>query len=262
MKILITGVNGLVGSIIKESLSTDYEVVGVDIEEMDIRNIYLVHNVFVQHTFDVVIHCAALKDINESFIYKENYFKTNVIGTQNLLEIADKYKVPKFIFMSSNSICFSRNPYTFFKEISEYDVLNRKYGIGICLRLESVLRTFGVYSVNKTSLLDNMLRTYYGYKEVFELYGNNQRRFITPELLTNKIIDVLDINTNQIVSFESPICISTYHILCLFQEHIGKINYCISERDWETNLIQDDLNVNLYIQALQKIKNLPLKFLI
>ena len=47
---------------------------------------------------DYVVHLAALADIVPSIQQPEKYFRANVAGTLNLLEILRKTKVKKFIY--------------------------------------------------------------------------------------------------------------------------------------------------------------------
>ncbi|NDB86888.1 MAG: NAD-dependent epimerase/dehydratase family protein, partial [Alphaproteobacteria bacterium] len=52
---------------------------------------------------DVIFHMAALADIVPSINNPEDYYKSNVQGTLNLLEKARKHKVKKFIYAASSS---------------------------------------------------------------------------------------------------------------------------------------------------------------
>lgn len=51
---------------------------------------------------DVVIHTAALKHVPICEYNKDETFKTNVLGTQNLIKAAIKNKVKKFLFISTD----------------------------------------------------------------------------------------------------------------------------------------------------------------
>lgn len=261
MNILLTGASGLVGSILKDGLK-EHTIIELDIKSgLDIRNKVSIEHVFESNTIDCVIHAAALKDINESFVRTDDYYQTNVVGTRNLIELADKYNVGKFIFMSSGSIVFSRNPYTFFKEISEHEVLNRKVGSGICLRLVSVLKTFGVYQVNQTSLIDNMLRVLHGKLDVFKLFSNTMRKFVTPEQVVNKIRILVLNDKNSIARFEDCICINTKQVLEIFIRVFGNIKHEIVEhRHWESNIETGVRNVHLMENVLKDMKHLPVVF--
>ena len=70
----------------------------------DIRNEFILNNIFVKHKIDAVIHFAALKYINESFIHKKEYFDVNVNGTLNLMTVMKKNNVKNIIFSSSAAV--------------------------------------------------------------------------------------------------------------------------------------------------------------
>jgi UDP-glucose 4-epimerase len=59
---------------------------------------------FATHTFDFVIHFAALKSVSESNKYPLDYYKNNVCGSINLFSVMDKYGVKKIIFSSSATV--------------------------------------------------------------------------------------------------------------------------------------------------------------
>lgn len=120
MKFAVTGGAGFVGSnIVKLLVKENHEVIVIDnmhtgkkenleeiidkIEfcELDIRNILELENKIKD--VDGIFHEAALTIVQESFIMKEEYYDVNVKGTENIFEIAKKYKI-KVVFASSSSI--------------------------------------------------------------------------------------------------------------------------------------------------------------
>lgn len=113
MKILVTGGSGFIGSHLVPVLSKNHEVFNLDIVKpnfesnakfinCDIRNYEKLQDLFNQNisTLDVIIHLAALTR-EQMYGKEESYFKTNVEGTLNLLKLAQKNNIKKFIFPSS-----------------------------------------------------------------------------------------------------------------------------------------------------------------
>ncbi|XP_011704546.1 PREDICTED: UDP-glucose 4-epimerase [Wasmannia auropunctata] len=70
----------------------------------DITNISDLRSVFQQHTFHCVIHFAALKAVGESCQKPLEYYKVNVSGTINLLQVMRENNVKRFIYSSSATV--------------------------------------------------------------------------------------------------------------------------------------------------------------
>lgn len=142
-RILVTGAEGFVGShlvrILKETLNmvipTCYPALrpkrGKYID-LDIMNIDMVREVFKSHNPDIVFHLAAISSVAKSFIDRILTYNTNIIGTINLLEVAQSLnKKIKFIFVSTcevygggedlkeDSLINLKNPYAVSKYAGE-----------------------------------------------------------------------------------------------------------------------------------------------
>ncbi len=68
----------------------------------DIRDRKRLAEVFDEHRPDVVFHAAALKHLPLLEMHGEEGWKTNVWGTQNLLELAVKHDVDRFVNVSTD----------------------------------------------------------------------------------------------------------------------------------------------------------------
>ena len=79
--------------------------------EGDIRDQKLVAEIFASHTFDAIVHLAAMAGVRASIDNPHVYYDVNVTGTLNLLEVAvgrmsgkEKPKsMPTFVFASTSS---------------------------------------------------------------------------------------------------------------------------------------------------------------
>lgn len=179
MNILVTGGAGFIGSHVVNALEQRGDtVVIIDnfndyynplykrdninsfgttaIYEMDICDLKKLTEVFQQHQLDCIIHLAARAGIRPSILQPELYRDVNIIGTNNLAELAVRYHVPQFIFGSSSSVYGNSNhtPYvetdTSGEPISPYaatklaaetllSVLAKQAGINVtCLRFFTV----------------------------------------------------------------------------------------------------------------------------
>jgi UDP-glucose 4-epimerase len=72
--------------------------------EGDICDANFLHDFFQNHHIDLVVHFAALKSVPESIRDPFNYYRNNVAGTLNLLNIMKQFGVKYFLFSSSASI--------------------------------------------------------------------------------------------------------------------------------------------------------------
>lgn len=74
----------------------------------DICDKYLVDKIFTNHNIDYVINFAAESHVDRSFSLSEDFFKTNVLGTLNLLETAKRhwkdFSKHKFIQISTDEV--------------------------------------------------------------------------------------------------------------------------------------------------------------
>ena len=120
MKILITGIAGLLGSRLADWIisNTDCQVIGIDNlsggfaenvnKKAKFYNIDLAHgdieSVFKAHNPDIVYHFAAYAAEGLSpFIRRFNY-ENNLIASINLINCSIKYDVNRFVFASSMSV--------------------------------------------------------------------------------------------------------------------------------------------------------------
>jgi len=129
-RILITGGAGFIGSHLAETLiEEDYEILIVDnldhyynpnlkrrnisllidkrnvhFHEADILRPDLLTPIFSDNCPDVIIHLAALPGVLPSMKSPQKYYRMNVQGTLNMLDLARQYNVKRFIFGSSSSV--------------------------------------------------------------------------------------------------------------------------------------------------------------
>ena len=125
--VLVTGAAGSIGSEIVRKLSEHraHQIVCVDFSESalydlqqelkakhpdlhyhfilaDIRNAELMENIFSTHQPDFIYHAAAYKHVPLMELYPWEAVQTNVFGTVNIVNLAVKHQVKKFVFISSD----------------------------------------------------------------------------------------------------------------------------------------------------------------
>jgi UDP-glucuronate 4-epimerase len=72
--------------------------------KVDIRDYAALKQIFADHHFDAIIHLAAKAGVRPSVSEPLTYTEVNVNGTMNLLDLAERNGVGKFIFGSSSSV--------------------------------------------------------------------------------------------------------------------------------------------------------------
>lgn len=112
-KVLVTGATGFLGKyLIEELLNNDYEVVAQGRKENVLSDIKEKYNVKilkcsldeiknVELKVDYVIHAAALSTVWGKW---EDFYNSNVIGTENVIDFCKKNSVKRLVYVSSPSI--------------------------------------------------------------------------------------------------------------------------------------------------------------
>jgi UDP-glucuronate 4-epimerase len=199
MHVLVTGGAGFIGSHVVDSLLADgVEVTVLDnfdsfydrqVKERNIRE-HLSHQRYrllegdlrdadslnrqLTTRFDAIVHLAAMAGVRPSIERPLTYQDVNVRGTQNLLEIAARQKIPHFVFASSSSV-YGVNPRVPWSE-DDY-----------------VLQPISPYASTKVSgeLLGHVYSHLYGFRFIalrfFTVYGPRQR----PDLAIHKFAKLI-----------------------------------------------------------------------
>lgn len=120
MNILVTGGAGYIGSAtaaklaeighkvtVLDSLVTGHiEAVpaGAAFLQADLGDESALERAFGEHSFDAIMHFAAFIEAGESMKDPGKFLRNNLVNTLNLLNIATKYKVDKFVFSSTAAV--------------------------------------------------------------------------------------------------------------------------------------------------------------
>ena len=106
-KLLITGMSGLIGNVLRKTLSDNYELTALNRRavpvvrtfQSDISNLDSIQEAFIAQ--DVVIHLAAMSTTEAGW---DDIQKHNVSGTYNVFEASRRAKVKRVIFASSGAV--------------------------------------------------------------------------------------------------------------------------------------------------------------
>ena len=126
-KILVTGGAGYIGShTMIDLIDAGFDVVSIDnfinsnadtytkvknithknilSYDTDLCNLEELDSIFSQNHFAAIIHFAALKSVGDSVENPLLYYRNNLVGLINLLQLQKKYTIKNLIFSSSCSV--------------------------------------------------------------------------------------------------------------------------------------------------------------
>jgi dTDP-glucose 4,6-dehydratase len=146
VKVLVTGAAGFIGSNLVHLIAQErpeWSVVALDLltyagnlknlealltpkrrvsfSKTDICDIAAIQELFARETFDLVFHLAAESHVDRSILSSLEFVKTNVMGTQILLDAARQHKVSRFVHISTDEVYGSLGPTGAFVETTPLD---------------------------------------------------------------------------------------------------------------------------------------------
>jgi len=175
MTILVTGGAGFIGSNFLHRLvnETDEEIICIDkltyaadwhnipdpvkFYTVDIASKDACDYVFSKHKIKTIFHLAAESHVDNSIKDCSEFIYSNIIGTVNLLNLAVKYEVEKFIHISTDEVYGSilkgsftektlydpRNPYSASKASSDHFVMAYHNTYGIPVNITNCSNNYG-----------------------------------------------------------------------------------------------------------------------
>jgi len=194
MKVLITGSNGLLGQHLVPLFVADeqYEVIaagrgvnrlpsreGYTYESVNLRTALSVQQLLEKHRPDIIIHTAAMTQVDECERNKDACWDTNVAATRYLLQAAEQYR-PFFVFLSTDFV---------------FDGLDGPY------REEDLPNPLSYYGASKVAaerMVKNsqlpwaIVRTVLVYGTAIDLQRNNIISWVKNNLQQGKKIKVVD----------------------------------------------------------------------
>jgi len=167
MKYFITGINGFIGfSLAKKLVDIGHTVSGIDdmnkyydvalkvarqrileddyevnvhygdiVKKHDAYDMYSLDECIKHEKPDVVIHLAGYAGIRNSIENPETYISSNINGTQNVIDVCEKYKIQQVLYASTSSVMANNtvlpwtederlgdmlSPYAYSKQVNEH----------------------------------------------------------------------------------------------------------------------------------------------
>ncbi|MCX6344974.1 MAG: dTDP-4-dehydrorhamnose reductase [Armatimonadetes bacterium] len=185
MRILVTGACGMLGSLVVEALGAGHHVIPTDIiDGCEIMNIVDTNSVFdtINRTRpDLVIHCAAMSDVDGCEREDDAAFKVNAVGTWNIaaacasIDCAIAYICTDYVFDGE-----AGRPYTEFDQTNPINVygaskLAGEMAVRELCRKHYVVRTSWLFDTHGKNFAKSILtsaETHDELKVVADQYGS------------------------------------------------------------------------------------------
>lgn len=215
--ILITGINGFLGSHLAKTLSKDYHIIGLvnSKENLYRLNGYDFHiytaadnleSVFQENTIFAIVHAATVYKRNEEPV--DNLIETNILLPVRLYEFAKKYDVKTFL----NTDTFFNDPNQNYQYLPEYTLSKKQVIEWIKMLQKNVviinMKIFHMYGPNdtKNKFIPNIISNLTENIENIDLSPGEQTRdfiFIDDVVSAYKTVLAKQFNfTEKIIEFE------------------------------------------------------------
>lgn len=164
-RILVTGSKGQLGwELRQQGQRFGFDIVGIDIEELDITNIKAIETFFDKLEVSVVINAAAYTAVDQAESEPELAFAVNKEGSANLATLCDCHDIPlihistDFVFDGSKNKAYEETDpvspagvYARSKAQGEKEIIKRAFKY-------IIIRTAWLYGVHGYNFVNTMLR--------------------------------------------------------------------------------------------------------
>lgn len=162
LKILVTGSSGFLGSYLVPRLEQSFEVYKYDLKEK--YDIFALKDLM---GIDILVHLAALTNVEESKEDPMRYFWTNAMGTAHLVKLCIEAKAQMWHISSAAAAIPSSSPYAYSKWFAEQMVEQMQRPLkAVIVRPENIYGT----GMNKDNLFAKFL-----YNDSLTVYGSGEQ---------------------------------------------------------------------------------------
>jgi len=242
MKYFITGINGFIGfSLAKKLVDLGHTVSGIDdmnkyydvalkvarqrileddyevnvhygdiVKKHDAYDMYSLDECIKHEKPDVVIHLAGYAGIRNSIENPETYISSNINGTQNVIDVCEKYKIQQVLYASTSSVMANNtvlpwtederlgdmlSPYAYSKQVNEHQFKISNIPTTTGLRFFTVYGPWGrpdmaLFHFTKQIIAGESIDVYN--------YGNMKRDFTYIDDIVEGVIALLELTPNPV----------------------------------------------------------------
>jgi len=102
-RVLVTGANGTLGLYIGKLFKNEYRYTGLGKKELDVTDIKQVGKLIRLYKPDIIIHLAAITNVDKCEKFPKKTYLVNTQGTKNIVDICRKENII-LVFLSSSAI--------------------------------------------------------------------------------------------------------------------------------------------------------------
>lgn len=224
MRILITGINGLLGQELIKHFPEDF-IAGITTKEVTLQplNYFLIKsdittkdiiNDIITIKPDVVIHCAVLSDVDKCEEYRNLAFKVNALGTRNVALACQELDIP-MVYISTDYVFGKEKKLQGYMEFEqpcpvniygESKLLGEEY-VKMLLKKFIIIRTSWLFGHARKNLIDNIIFCYnnlVSFRSATDMVSSPTNVKDLSEaiktLITNKLYGIYHITNNGYVS--------------------------------------------------------------
>ena len=280
--IFITGINSFVGKyLVSELKKRNLKFIGVDIngkenqyfKKIDIRDKKIEKYITSKTT---IIHLASLSTDRMCLNNPDLAFDVNVGGTINLINIANKKKVKRFIFASTEWVygnqankIQSENDQIKIENLNSFYAITKAIGEKLILnknnKFKQIILRFGIiYGERVTgSAVESIFRNCVKNKTVEIGSKYTSRRFIHISDIVQGIIKVLKFKNNNIFNLTGSVDITLQDVVNISSKVLKKIikikeinPKIVSNRKPTNNKLKKETDWKPRVKLLQGVKSL------
>ncbi|WP_294168569.1 NAD(P)-dependent oxidoreductase [uncultured Clostridium sp.] len=288
MKIIITGIYGIVGSYLCNKLKNTHEIIGIGKRQSwagchkyyscDISNKEGIKRIFNENKdVEVIIHCAAIAHNKGNDLSRDNFMKVNYEATKYLIELSNEIlELKNFIFVSTISVygerldkdiyiesdsCEPKSPYAVAKKLSE------DYIIENCKSNYTILRLAPVYSKDFTLNIERRTKI----KGIPYVVGNGKQKLSLCNIKNiyksikyiidnaeREINEVYNISDNTVYEFKDLLNFVDAKRKILFPKFAFKALYIINYRTIKKQFIHEN-TIKLISDNIYSCKKINIK---
>tara|TARA_Y100000591_G_C21817317_1_gene691508 strand:+ start:220 stop:1212 length:993 start_codon:yes stop_codon:yes gene_type:complete len=277
-KILITGGTGSFGeSFLKRLLKfksiSEIRVLSRDEEKIDrLRNYY--NNEKINFTLgdirekdqlieitkgiDYVFHAAALKQVPSCEFFPMEAIKTNVIGTNNLIDASSQNNVKKIVFLSTDKSVYPINAMGMTKAMMEKLALSRARKE----KIDLIITRYGNVLGTRGSIIPNIIKRVKNRQKIFLTHEDMTRFVMTMDDAIDLVIFALKNGKNGEIFIKKCKSTKIKNLINFTLQVIGKEKYPIEkigirhgEKIHETLISSEEMLKSKNFKGYYKISN-------